>query len=382
MRARPLFSVVLLTISLAGARAAEEGGNRFIVLAHEGYEASINGADEGAIRAFEAALAIEPGRLEVAIYLIQLYRKTGRNTDAMDRCQRVLERHPDDVETLYLLAATHSGLLDPKAAVTALERACRIDAYHARGHLLLGQEYVTLGRFEEAIETLTRVRVWRPGNDLLHLYLGQAYLGTQQPDEAEKALAEAARLAPFDAQPYFHMGRLYRMLGDADRSREMIERFQALQVRSQERERLSRAAAQNPGDARGWFLLADHYMRGGQTREALSPLGSAIEADSTNASYRDMRAHVYLRLGITDQAQADAIAAIRIAPTVGAYYNTLGTCALSESKATMAAEAFRQAIRVGGNVPAFHLNLSRALDALGDVAGAERHRQAAGDVRK
>ena len=123
-------------------------------------------------------------------------------------------------------------------------------------------------------------------------------------------------------------------------------------------------------------------MRGGQTREALSPLGSAIEADSTNASYRDMRAHVYLRLGITDQAQADAIAAIRIAPTVGAYYNTLGTCALSESKATMAAEAFRQAIRVGGNVPAFHLNLSRALDALGDVAGAERHRQAAGDVRK
>ncbi|MBT3270524.1 tetratricopeptide repeat protein [Candidatus Poribacteria bacterium] len=382
MPAPHLLGVVWLTVALAGASLAEDAGNQFIVLAHEGYAAAIAGDDEAAIRAFEAALAIEPGRLEAAVYLIQLYRKTGRNTDALDRCRRVLERHPDDVETLYLLAATHSGLRDPKAAVAALEHACRVDPYHARAHLLLGQEYVTLGEFAPAIEALTRVRVWRPENDLLHRYLGQAYLGTGQTDEAEQSLMEAARLAPFAAQPYFHLGRLYRMLGNADRSREMMERFQALQVRSQERERLSRAARQNPDDARGWFLLADHYMRGGQAREALSPMGSAIEADAGNASYRDMRAHVYLRLGITEEAKGDAIAAIRLDPTVGAYYNTLGTCSMSESKPGMASEAFREAIRVGGDVPAFHLNLSRALDALGDIDGAERHRQIAGDRAK
>lgn len=374
MRAHWCIAVIALTAALLGARADEGGGNDYNVLAHEGYEAAIAGEDGDAIRAFEAALEIRPGRLEVAIYLIQLYRKAGRNKDAVSRCLSLLEHHPDDVETLYLLGATHSTLRDAQAAVVALEHACRVDPYHARAHLLLGQEYVTLGKFPEAVDTLTRVRVWRPQNDLLHLYLGQAYLGTGVLDDAENSLKEAARLAPFDGRAYFHMGRLYRTLGEPELSRTAMERFQQLQVQAQERERLSRAAQQTPRDPGGWFQLADHYMRAGRAREALSPLGLAIDAAPGVALYRDMRAQVYLRLGLTAPARADALAAIRVDPTAAAYYNTLGTIVMADSKPVMAAEAFRQAIRVGGDRPAFHLNLARALDAAGDERGAAQHR--------
>ncbi len=374
------FCVICLTLALARGAIGAEAGNRFIVLAHEGYAAAVRGGDDDAIRAFEGALEIMPARLEVAVYLVQLYRKTGRTKDALDLCQSVLDVHPDDVETLYLLGATHSNSGDAQAAVIPLEKACHVDPYNARAHLLLGQEYVTLGKFEEAVEVLTRVRAWRPENDLLHRYLGQAFLGLQRTDEAEHPLREAARLAPFDPQPYFHLGRLYRMVGNANASREMMERFQTLQVRAQERERLSRAAQQNPGAAHGWFLLADHYMRVGRTRDAIVPLTSAISADKGNATYLDMRAHAFLLLSLVPQARDDAIAAIRLDPTVAAYYNTLGSCAMQGSQPTMAAEAFRQAIRVGGDVPAFHLNLAHALDALGDAEGAARHNQIARDL--
>ncbi len=372
--------LICLMVALGRAALAEEAGDRFIVLAHEGYAAAVRGADDEAIRAFEGALAVRPARLEVAVYLIQLYRKTRRTNDALDLCQSVLEVHPEDVETLYLLGATHSNAGDPAAAVGSLEKACQVDPYNARAHLLLGQEYVTLGKFEEAVQVLTRVRRWRPGNDLLHRYLGQAFLGLRRTDEAEHPLREAARLAPFDPQPYFHLGRLYRIAGNADASRAMMERFQTLQIRAQERERLSRAAQQSPGNAHAWFLLADHYMRAGRTRDAIVPLTSAIGADEGNATYLDMRAHAFLQMGLLTQARDDAIAAIRLDPTVAAYYNTLGSCAMRSSQPVMAAEAFRQAIRVGGDVPAFHLNLARALDAQGDVEGAARHNQIAHDL--
>jgi tetratricopeptide (TPR) repeat protein len=379
MRSYHRLGLICLIVSLAHVCAAAEGEDPYALLAREGREAIVRGDDGAAIQILETAFALEPTRVEVALYLIQLYRKVGRNTDAVDLSRQVLEYHPENVATLYLLGATYARLHDAPAAVAALEEACRVDTNHADAHLLLGQECVTLGEFDKAITVLTRAKEWWADSDLLHLYLGQAYLGTQRLLEAERSLRAATRLAPFEPRGYFHMGRLYRALGDGEQSRAMMVRFQALQIQAQEAERLSRVAQRTPDDPNGWFLLADHYMRAGRLPEALPPLSHAIEVAPGNASYRDMRAQVALRLGFAERAKADAIAAIRADPTQGAYYNTLGACAMQDAQPAMAAEAFRQAIRVGGDTPAFHLNLSRALEALGDVDGASHHRRMAGE---
>jgi len=73
---------------------------------------------------------VEPRALPAAELTPQALADSGRLEEARDACRRQLQRHPEDIETLFLLGLVESARADLAAADEAFARVCYLDRNH------------------------------------------------------------------------------------------------------------------------------------------------------------------------------------------------------------------------------------------------------------
>jgi len=120
------------------------------------------------------ALALKPDP-RYRILLADLYRESGRFTQAIAHYQAALKGRPSDENLLFSLGMAYQGAGRPQEAIEAFQTA-----------LLSGYD--------------------RP--ELYHR-LGLAYLGLERDDEAISAFQEAAHRDPLRPEPYLELGKRY-----------------------------------------------------------------------------------------------------------------------------------------------------------------------------
>jgi tetratricopeptide (TPR) repeat protein len=94
--------------------------------------------------------------------------------------------------------------------------------------LNLGTLLQKLGRFEEAEGYLREALGYDPKLAASHYQLGVVLERQKKPREAIEALTQASALDPAFPDPLYALGRVYRDIGDSERSREALRRFDTL----------------------------------------------------------------------------------------------------------------------------------------------------------
>jgi len=81
------------------------------------------------------------------------------------------------------------------------------------------------GDYATAVEALRRFQARAPHVPEIHVNLGFAYLGLEQPGRAEESFRQALQLRPEQANAYYGMGLVHERRGDLDLARGAMRTF-------------------------------------------------------------------------------------------------------------------------------------------------------------
>jgi predicted O-linked N-acetylglucosamine transferase (SPINDLY family) len=148
----------------------------------------------------------------------------GRIAAARDACERVLEKRPDDAETLHISALVLFRLGEGVDAIDRLVRALERQPDSVDMLANLGQMQFERGEFEAAADCLAAAADLAPEDPYLRLQLAAALQRLQRHDEAEAVYNEILKRAPNFVPALYDFGHALQSRG---RIEEAIARFEA-----------------------------------------------------------------------------------------------------------------------------------------------------------
>jgi tetratricopeptide (TPR) repeat protein len=160
------------------------------------------GGLDGAIREYQAVLALEPRRPGVhfrlgRVYLTRARQTTGDATataQAQKEFETELDIDPANANAAYEIAELHrtAGELDQARAF--FNRALEQDPDFEDALVGVGRTLIALGKPDQALPVLKRALALNPSNEVTYYQLAQAHRALGNVPEQEKALAEFERL--------------------------------------------------------------------------------------------------------------------------------------------------------------------------------------------
>jgi serine/threonine-protein kinase len=211
------------TASLQAYEAYMRGNEAFLVDRQQGSLVPANPA----IRAFEEAVALDPGFSQARAALALSLTYTVRDPSRLERARRAAERalsHGFEIpEARLALQRYYSANGDSEEAGRQLEMAAQVAPDHPLVIRSLAGEQAERGQFDAAIETLDRGERLDPGDPLLPNRLASVYTYLHRFDDALLALdREAARSESSPPSGLRDRTRIYLMRGDTMRARVTI----------------------------------------------------------------------------------------------------------------------------------------------------------------
>ncbi len=350
-----------------------------------GFVRLFQGDNQGAIAAFEAALASEPAHYEIHHYLGMAYAQEQFWKKAVDAYQRSLALVPDNIEALYSLGVAHFRMDEWEAAVAPLQRVVALSPQHARGYEVLGKAQVKLRHYAAAVDTLTQALALKPNAAGTYQELGTAYLNLKAYPAAIENFKQALQFGPARyAEPHYGLGTAYLRMGNREKGREEMRVYQQLQKEYAEYERLSRLTRAEPKNLEGWAGLASLLIYQKNYAEAVRVLQKCIELAPNEANFYHGLSQAFVNLGYPKPAAEAARKAIQLLgpanessrSRLAVLYNTLGSAYAMQGDAQQAISAYRKAIELNGAQPYFHLNLAKLYESLGRHGLAQEHYRA------
>ena len=216
------------------------------------------------------------------------------------------------------------------------------DALH-----LLGEAAVQTGRFELAVQYISRAIGIRPADPAFHYNLGKALQGQGKWMEAMAQYQETIRLKPDDALAHNNLGNT---LMEQGRLAEAVTQYQeAIRLKPDyalahnnlgnvlmEQSRLAEAVVQyqealrlKPDLAGARNNLGEVYRAQGQVAEAVAQYQEALRLKPDYAEAHNHLGAAYRALGDFDTAIAHLQESLRLNPNLGQAYYSLGQLAAS-----------------------------------------------------
>jgi tetratricopeptide (TPR) repeat protein len=149
-----------------------------------------------AVKHFQAAVQIHPsfGEAYTAQGVSLLHDRKGQ--EAFACFQKALELNPQLFDALLGMGLVLNDQRRYAEALENLQKARLLNGQKWQVHYELGRAYYGTEEFLQAAACLTEARTYRPQFPPLYLLLANALLQSDRPDEALKALEEAAKTSP------------------------------------------------------------------------------------------------------------------------------------------------------------------------------------------
>ena len=200
---------------------------------------------------------------------------------ARQRCLTILDRAPDDVAALSLMANIAADLREVDEGLRWGARAAAADPDAAAPQYALGRLYDLANRPQESEASYRRVIARDPSHAKAHNNLGRVLTLQGRLDEALACYLRALELDP--DQPEANQN--YAAVTNDPAAREIAIRGFLHQI------------SMGPTDARAFVNLASIYAGSGRHREAFASLERAIAIDPENAEAHYSRAMLLLTVG-------------------------------------------------------------------------------------
>ena len=219
-------------------------------------------AFQGAVKEFEAAIALDPGNDGLRSAAATFYSGRGNYKRAIDLLDMVLARDPKNMEALEKMADALENDNNPRLAeITDRLLATAPDNLNGLYHLATFRFYQ--GRVDEAIQLTKRVLEGDPGSVRARRLLAVSYDKTFQPGLADAEFRRAIEQAPDDYVSYNNYGVF------------LLGRNRAAEARDQFR----RAIALNPESVQGFVGIGESFRRAGRKTEAEQWYRKALRLD-------------------------------------------------------------------------------------------------------
>lgn len=167
------------------------------------------GAETEAMRAFEQALAEDPGLAEAHLYIGNIHARRGRNPAAADAYERAIRIDPEFAEAYNNLGTMYANMNRTEDAMEAYRGALALDDRFHDARTNLGLLYAEAGRLDDAIDEYMKVIRAEAGIAEVHNNLGMAYLSRGRYDEAREQFQKAVALRDDFAEAYNNLALSY-----------------------------------------------------------------------------------------------------------------------------------------------------------------------------
>jgi tetratricopeptide (TPR) repeat protein len=295
-----------------------------------------------------------PDLLQTAVAAHQ----TGRLAEAETLYRQILERVPEDPDTLFLLGSLALQTARPEAAARWIRQAISATAEDvpAEYHYNLGLAYAGMGQAADAAEHFRRAIAVAPDFVEAHNSLGSAMRELDRREEATEHYRRAIALAPEYVLAHTNLAAVLRESG----------RFGEAIVHAR------RAKELDPSDAEAHASVAKALAALGQDEEALSAGQKAIALAPNRADFYMDLGGVLARLGRLADSERTLRRALELAPDhVGAQF-ALGSVFEQAGRFEEAEACYRQGLDVHPDSVDVHVALARVLEAQRRLDEAER----------
>jgi tetratricopeptide (TPR) repeat protein len=171
-----------------------------------------------AIKEYEEALRLNPGDAAAHNSLGSLLAGQGRLEEAIQHFNEALRLHPDFLEAHYDLGLALASRGNYREAAAQFPEVIRLNLDHVGARQKLDQMLAAQDKLEKATEPYREVLRSKPGDARAHGNLGRVLIDAGQLDEAIEQCTEAARLDPKNAEIQYHLGVALARKGEAEKA--------------------------------------------------------------------------------------------------------------------------------------------------------------------
>ncbi|HEY5253974.1 MAG TPA: serine/threonine-protein kinase [Acidobacteriaceae bacterium] len=253
------------------------------------------GDKQGALGEFRNALALDPSNPQTLVWQAQLYGRLDRWADAEATFQRVLDERPN-----YWLGYNELGfVLHCEGKYQKAIRCFRDATVAAPGNSLawsnLGVEYLQVGDFADATESLKKSRTLDPQFDQAAANTSLALRCQGKYQDALPFALNATKLNPDDDSNWLELGECYTSLRD-----QLAAKTAYLRAAREAERHLATDATDGPS----LMLLAFYHVKSGKPQDALSLVKKADSLGAGDMDSQLFKVRILELLGKRDEALA------------------------------------------------------------------------------
>ena len=314
---------------------AEQMPGSAIVQYHFARRLAADGQEDQAISALIHAHEIDPNSPRIVALLGDQLTRQARFREAGGLLQNFTSQHPHDPQTQYALGVYYYRVYEQAQAVSALQKAVKLDPSDVRAWRVLGEAEMALGHYGEAVSAYDAALAHEPNHADTLARRGTAHQMLNDLPAAETDLRTACRLSPTNVTARYLLGELlahYRPAPEAQREAETILRslsaepnpipevhrelgrvYSAQQRWPEAQTELLMYVAKKPNDATGLYLYARvlrlagksdkaimrRYLKVQAEEETRKNLLLKVQADPNNLAARLAQAHYLAAHGET-----------------------------------------------------------------------------------
>jgi tetratricopeptide (TPR) repeat protein len=267
----------------------------------------------------------------------------GRYREALETLKKIELRSPNASGLAHDLGAAYYHLGNFADAVAPLQRALAESAADHEAEQLLGISFFQLGKSNEAIHWLLKLKEALPaGTPDTDYVLGLCYVRSRDYEHARSSFAAMYGVPPESAAAYLFTARMLLRQGDDPRAEEFAQKAAGIDARLplvhlllgeiylyrlelpkavQEFEQEIRS---NPAYAGSYDRLADTYLRMSRLNEAEALLKRSLLLDSNSTGPYILLGKVHLRKKDYPQAQMYLERAVKMDPNNYISHHLLG----------------------------------------------------------
>ncbi len=264
------------------------------------------------------------------------------------------QQSQSNIELQLRLAAVAQASGEREQALELLDQVVESGVSDPEALFEIGQTYLALKAFDQAILALERGVAREPNNEQARLALAGAYAGGKRGPEAIVQYQRLIELNPVNWRYYYQLGRQYLALPNYE---EALVQFQ-------------RVTEIVPNNYDGFYWQGMTYRRMGQFEQAIAQFEKSLARNPGYYwTYLNL-GQIYLEQGVPEQAVLQFETAISIHPDNRQGYYWLGEAQRNAGNIASAVTAYQQALDLAPDTAGAHLGLGLAFLARDDCAGA------------
>lgn len=271
----------------------------------------------------QIATELEPENKWYHLHLAKVYRRSGRNEQAVNALKKVLEYHPNEIDVLYQLSGNYTEIGELEKSNEVLDQILELRGSTFEVHLRKFQNYNALQQNEKALRELEKLRDLHPGNLSTLQTISQFYLELGKEEEAREVLLEARDRNPNDTNTLLLLAEIYiensewEKLGDTfvamirnsminpGQKMELV-RFIVMQYQNQPNEEVladqtrkvvEAISEEEPDYGPAQLVSADYFLQNNEMEKALASLERATEINPDHGEAWAQRIQVMFNLG-------------------------------------------------------------------------------------